>query len=327
MARCAIGWAISAACGLTTPSAEAQAPPYRIGWLGAGGSLSSAGRAESDFLDGLKDLGYVEGRSVLVEYRYANGDRNRLAQLAQDLAAAKVNVIVAAGDSAALAAKRATTTVPVIVLEVATDPVKAGLVKSLARPEANVTGVVTQSEELWEKRLSVFKRIAPAVARAVVLWNPANPANDACVAELRTAGPAQGIQVQFQPVQEGGSIDVALGAVAREKPDALFACWDGATLSRAAQIADFAVRQRMPTLAPFREYVEAGMLMSLGTDLPAHRRRGAFYVDKTLKGAKPGALPVERPLQFDFVINLKTAKAIGVAPQPELLIQAQEVIQ
>jgi putative ABC transport system substrate-binding protein len=320
-----VGVALSSVALLAT--AQTTGKVYRVGWLGHGSAPASATRNAGELQQALNDLGYIEGRNVVIEYRYAGGNVDRLPQLAGELAALKVDVIITAGEPAALAAKRATNAIPIVATEVGMDPVQAGIVTSLARPEANVTGLATQNEELWQKRLSVFGQIVPKLARAAVLWNPANPGNGACVAEIKTAAPALGIQVQLQEVGDAKAFERAFTAIAKDRPDALVTCWDSVTLANARAIADFALKQRMPTLAPIKEYVEAGSLMSLGASLPAHHRRAAYYVDKVLKGSKPGALPVELPLQFDLVLNLGTAKALGITVPPGILLLADDLIK
>jgi len=312
-------------------SPQASAAPAtkvtRVGWLAAGNAPTQAENAASDFQLALKDLGHTLGPSFVIEYRYAGGDVGRLPQLAGELVTAKVDVIVAAGESAAQAAKRATTTIPIVAIELRMDPVKAGIVKSLARPEANVTGLDTRNEELWQKRLSVFKQIVPRLARAVVLSNPAAPNSAECVQEITAAGPPLGVQVQPQEVGDAAAIERALSMLGKDRPDALLICWDGTTLDQASAIAEVARKQGLPTLAAIREYAEGGSLMTYGISLPAHRRRAAFYVDRLLKGTKPGELPVERAAQFDLVFNLGTAKADGIAIPPGILALADELIR
>ena len=316
---------------LVNPAMTAHAQPaakmYRIGWLGHGVPPSAPDRQPGDFQQALRDLGYIEGQNVVIDYRYAGGNVDRLPELAADLVRLKVDVIVTSGEPAALAAKRASNSIPIIATEFAMDPIKGGLVASLGRPEANVTGLATQSEELWQKRLSVFKQIAAKVVRIAVLWNPSNPGNASCIDEIKAAAPGLGLQVALREVRDSNALDRAFAATARDRPDALVICWDSITLTYAKRIAEFALQQRLPTLVPVKEYVEAGMLMSLGTSLPAQRRRAAAYVDKLLKGAKPGSLPVERPLQFDLVINVGTAKVLGLAPPSAVLVLADDLIQ
>ena len=314
-------------CPAVATHAQPAAKTYRVGWLGHGGTVPEAERKSVDFQQGLRDLGYVEGQNIVFEYKYAGGYVDRLPELAADLVRLKVDVIVTSGEPAALAAKRATNSIPIVVTEIGMDPVKGGLVASLGRPEANVTGLSTQNEELWQKRLDLFKVIAPKVSRLVVLWNPANPGNVSCTDEIKAAAVALGMKVALQGVGDAGSLDRALAAITRDRPEAIVTCWDSMTLLYARRIAEFALQQRLPTLAPLKEYVDAGMLMSLGPSLSAHRRRSAYYVDKLLKGAKPGSLPVERPLQFDLVLNVGTAKVLGVAPPSAVLVLADDLIQ
>ena len=326
-ARCLVAFFV-VALGLVSPAgAQPAAKSYRIGWLGHGTAPSAADRNAGDFQQALRDLGYVEGKNLDIEYRYANGNVEKLPELAAELVKLKVDVIVTSGEPAALAAKRATNSIPIVAVEYGMDPVKAGIVASLARPDANVTGLATQNEELWPKRLAVFKQIVPKVSRVAVLWNPTNPGNASCVDEIKASAPALGLQVSLQDVRDASALERAFAAIAKERPDALVTCWDSVTLGLAKAIADFALKQRMPTLAPIKEYVEAGSLMSLGMSLPAHRRRTAYYTDKVLKGTKPAALPVERPLQFDLVINVGTAKALGLAPPSAILVLADDLIQ
>jgi len=280
---------IIAAVVLTAPllaTAQMSTKAYRIGWLGHG-SGSAANPSVADFRQGLRDLRYIEGQNLTIDYRYAEGNVDRLPDLAIELVRLPVDVIVTSGEPAALAAKRATRTIPVVVTELGLDPVKAGLVASLGRPEGNVTGLATQSEELWQKRLALLKQVVPRAQRVDVLWNPANPGNANCVEEIKTAASALGMQTSLFEVRDVGALERAFPLIAREPPDALVTCWDSVTLANAKLIADFALKHRLPSVAPLREYVEAGALISLGTSLPTQRRHAAYYVDKILKGAKP----------------------------------------
>jgi putative ABC transport system substrate-binding protein len=314
--------------GFASPAgAQSTAKSYRIGWLGHGSAPPAAERNAGDFEVALRDLGYVDGKNLVIEYRYANGNVGRLPELAAELVKLKVDLIVTSGEPAALAAKRATNTIPIVATEFAVDPVKAGLVPSFARPEGNLTGLATMDDELWQKRLSNFKLMVAKLSRISVLWNPANSGNESCIDEIKAASLALGMQIGLQEVRDANAIDGALASVAKERPDALVICWDSVTLGHARRIANFALQQRLPTLAPIKEYVEAGSLMSIGTSMSAHRRRAAYYVDKLLKGAKPGSLPVERPVQFDLVINVGTAKALGLTPPSDMLVLAEDLIR
>jgi putative ABC transport system substrate-binding protein len=327
-----LGSLLAVGIGLLGAMAESNAQPaaktYRVGWLGQGAPLAAADRNAGDFQQALRDLGYVEGKNIVIEYRYAGGSFDRLPELAAELVQLKVEVIVTTGEPAALAAKRATNSIPIVATEYGMDPVKAGIVASLGRPEANVTGLSTQNEELWPKRLNVFKQIVVKFSRIAVIWNPANPGNTSCVDEIKAAAPALGLQVSLQEARDANALERALTAIAKERPDALVACWDSVALSQARRIADFALQQRLPTLAPIREFVDAGWLMSLGVSLTDHRRRTAYYVDKILKSAKPGALPpVERPLGWDLVLNEGTAKALGLPLSADVKIIAQDLVK
>jgi putative ABC transport system substrate-binding protein len=307
--------------------AQTATKVYRIGWLGQGSPPVGASRENGDFQQGLRDLGYVEGKNVVVEFRYAGGDVGKLPELAVELARLKVDVIVTSGEPAAFAAKRATTTIPIVATEFGLDPEKAGLVASLGRPGGNVTGLSSLSEELWQKRLAFLREFVPKLARPIVLWNPGNSGNRSCLDEIQGAATAMGMQLQSLEVRDDIALERAFATIARENPDALITCWDTVTLEHARAIAEFALKRRLPTLAPLKEYVQAGGLLSYGTILPAHRRRAAYYVDKILKGAKPADMPMERPMHFDLVINLATSKALGLAPPPALVVLADDLIQ
>ncbi|HKE41333.1 MAG TPA: ABC transporter substrate-binding protein [Casimicrobiaceae bacterium] len=304
----------------------AQSKAYRIGWLGDGTPPPAAAQSSSDFQQGLRDIGYVGGRSIPVEYRYAGGDVDKLSALAGELVQLPVDVIVTSGEPAALAATRATKTIPIVVTQIGVDPVKAGLVASLARPGGNVTGLATLNEELWSKRLGLLKEVAPNVSKLAVLWNPANPGNSSCIEEIKSAAQALQLQIASVEVRDTKALDRVLTSIANDT-NALAACWDSVLLERAGAIAEFALKRRLPTLAPLKEYVEEGFLLSLGASLSAHKRRTAYYVDKILKGAKPADLPVERATLFELVVNVKTAKALGLTLPPTLLVLADDVIR
>ncbi len=307
-------------------NAQPSVKMYRIGWLSNADS-PPPDRGIGDFLQGLRDLGLVEGKDVALESRFANGNVERLPELVAELARLKVDVIVTSGEPAALAAKRATKAIPVVATEFALDPVKTGLVASLARPEGNVTGLTSISEELWQKRLELLKALVPKLARVAVLWNPANPGNAYCVTEIRSAAKAMGLQLHPMEVRDANGLQRVLADLARESPEALVMCWDSVTLENAKPIGDFALSRRLPTLAPLKEYVQAGSLLSFGASLPAHRRRAAYYVGKILRGSKPSDLPVERPTHFELVVNVTTAKVLGLALPPALSVLADDLIE
>jgi putative tryptophan/tyrosine transport system substrate-binding protein len=321
------GYVVAVALGLLGATVVDAAPPHRIGWLSPGSAPSGPNRNDSDFQQGLRDLGYIEGQNVVIEYRYANGDVARLPDLAAELVRLPVVVIVTSGEPAALAAKRATKAIPIVVTQIAMDPVKSGLVVSLGRPEGNVTGLATLSEDLWQKRLGLLKEIAPKVSRVALLWNPKNPGNATCVEEIKAAAPAMRLQVLYLEVRDANALDRAFATMASESADALVTCWDSVLLEHARPIADFALKRRLPMMSPLKEYVQVGGLISLGSSLPAERRRTAYYVDRILKGAKAADLPLERPTIFELVLNLKTAKALGITLSASLLVQADDLIE
>ena len=319
---------VAAALLVLTSLAFAQpvAKTYRIGILGQGNPPTNE-IPGADYLQGLRDWGYVDGKNVAVEFRYGSGNADKLPDLAGELVRLKLDVIVTVGDSAALAAKRATTSIPIVATEFGSDPVKAGLISSLGRPEGNVTGLSSISEELWQKRIGLLRDFVPRLSRVIVLWNPGNPGNASCIAEIRAAGAAMGIQVQALEATDTNSIERAFARITNDKPDALALCWDSVTLEYAHAIAYFALKRRLPTIAPLREYVKAGALVSFGTSLAAQRRRAAYYTDKIIKGAKPSDLPVERPNIFELVVNLATIKALGLTLPPMIGLQVDEVIE
>ena len=331
MGRTSAGWIAAAALMLlgacSVAAAQSPAKVYRVGWLGQSSPPPVADRNAGEFQQSLRDLGYVEGRNLAIEYRYASGNVQRLPDLAGELVRLKVDVIVTSGEPAALAAKGATNAVPIVATEFSADPVKAGLVTSLGRPGGNVTGMAAISEELWPKRLELFKQVVPKLSRLAVLWNPANSGNASCVSEIQTAARTMGVQLRSMEVGDSRALERAFTDIAKEAADGLATCWDSVTLEHAGPIADFALKQRLPTLAPLKEYVQAGALLSFGAGLSAHQRRAAYYVDKILRGAKPADLPLERPTLFELVVNLKTAKALGLTLPPAMVVLADEVVQ
>ena len=318
-------WALFAVLVASAAVAQPATKP-RIGWLGSESVATGADSGVKDFEQGLRDLKYVDGQNVTVLYRSADGKLDKLDELSNDLVKQKVDVIVTSGVPAAFAAKRATTTIPIVVTEFAVDPVKAHLVDSLNRPEGNVTGLATISEELWPKRLGLLKEMVPSMSRLAVLWNPTNPGNTSCIQEIGIAAPAMGMRTIPLEVADSKSLEAAFARISAEPADAIAICWDSASLKFAKRIGEFALKQRLPTIAPLREYVDAGALISYGASLAAHRRRAAYYVDKILKASSPANLPMERPTTFEMVINLKTAQAIGVALPAPMLMLADDAI-
>ena len=315
---------------LTAPlAAKAQqaAKIPRIGWL-ANNPAGSPHLLEA-FLQGLRDLGYVEGRNVVIEYRDAEGKLERLPALAAELVALKVDVIVAAGPPAALAAKQATRTLP-IVFASSGDPVTSGLVTSLARPGGNVTGLSAVAPELVGKCLEQLKQAVPGVSRVAVLWQPGGlgeRTDKYILKEAEVAARALGVRLQFVEARGPADFDRAFSDMTRARAGALTVLSTPMFVSERRRLVDLAAKNRLPAVYPWREFVDAGGLMSYGPNLADMFRRAATYVDKILKGAKPADLPVEQPTKFELVINLKTAKALGLTIPASVLARADEVIQ
>jgi putative ABC transport system substrate-binding protein len=271
-------------------------------------------------------LGYVAGQNITIEYRYAEGRLERLPGLATDLVRLNVDVIVAGGTHAIRAARHETSVIP-IVMAVTADPVGSGFVASLSRPGGNITGLTSLSTDLSGKRLALLKEIVPRLVRVAVLWNSANRDNASQLREAEAAAKAMGVQIRPIGVKDSGDFDEAFASVQRERADALYALGDSLVSSNRKRIADFATKNRLPAMFTTKQSVEAGGLVSYGTSFFDLFHRSAVYVDKILKGTKPGDLPVEQPTKFDLVINLKTAKAIGLKIPPPLLQRADQVIE
>jgi putative ABC transport system substrate-binding protein len=297
----------------------------RIGFLG-----NSTAALETNlvgpFREGLRDLGYVEGRNVLIEYRWAEGKYERFPALTAELIAQKVDVIITAGTPATLAVKKATTFVPLVMIAVG-DPVGTGIVPSLSQPGGNITGLTSISTEMDAKRLELLREVIPSVSHIAVLWNAASPLQ--VLAEKQVHAAAQGLRMRVLSlgVRTEEEIQNAFAVMVRERPDALLVLADRLLLHHRARIMDFASRQRLPGVYAYRELVEAGGLMSFGPSYADMHRRAAYFVDRLLKGTKPADLPVERPATFDLVINLKAAKALGLTFPQSVLLRATEVIQ
>jgi putative ABC transport system substrate-binding protein len=316
---------------LTTASlAEAQQPKKvpRLGYLSDLDAARESARAEAIRL-ALRERGYIEGQNIATEYRYMEGKRDRASELAAELVRLKVDIIVAAGgDSVIRAAKNATKTIPIIMVGSGSDPVEAGFIESLARPGGNVTGVTNLNRELGGKRLELLKEAVPKVTRVAVLYNPANPNSVREVKEVLPVA-ARALRLTLQPweVRATDDIDKVFAAMRKQRPDGIYV--PGGPLMNANQnrFVDFALKSRLPSLYGRRRAVEAGDLMSYGADEADSYRRVAYFVDRILKGAKPADLPVEQPMRFEFVINLKTAKQIGLTIPPEVLARASRLIK
>ena len=308
--------------------AQQAAKVARIGYLA--GSLAGGPHLHEAFRQGLRDLGYVEGRNVVIEYRSAEGKVERLPALAAELVALKVDVIfVGGGTRSALAAMQATKTIPIVFASVA-DPVASGLVTSLARPGGNVAGLSNLTPELVGKCLEQLTQAVPGVSRVAVLWLPGALGERTETDMLKgadVAARALGVRLQFVEARGPADFDRAFSDITRARAGALTALPSRMFFNERRRLVDLAAKNRLPAVYPQREFVDAGGLMSYGPDLDDLYRRAATYVDKILNGAKPADLPVEQPTKFEFVINLKTAKALGLTIPPSLLGRADEVVQ
>ena len=316
-----------ALCILAAPLAgQAQQPAKvpRIGWLVYGSPSPETSLVLDEGLrQGLRDLGYVEGKNFAFEYRYAEGRPERLPGLAADLVRLKVALIIAPGDMA-LVAKKATGTIPIVMMS-SNDPVRAGYVASLARPGGNVTGVTFIFDELAGKRLELLKEAVPAISRVAVLWNPTHVDNE--FLEMQAAARALGIQLQSLELRAPSELDGAFQAASRGRAEALTVAPSRLTAFLRTRIVEFAAKSRLPVISGWREFAEAGALLTYGPNRGEGARRAAAYIDKILKGAKPADLPVEQPTRFELVVNLKTAKALGLTMPQSILIRADQVIQ
>jgi ABC-type uncharacterized transport system substrate-binding protein len=304
--------------------AQQAAKTYRIALLSAGPFAVAAGYAV--FFDALREFGWIEGKNLAVEWRSAENRPERLPELAAELTRLNMDVIVAIGTLAPLAAKQATTTIPIVMAN-AGDPLASGLVASLSRPAGNVTGLSLMAPDLGGKRLELLKELLPRVVRVGVLWNAVNPYSALVVKETESAGQTLGIQIQSLGLRVPDDFGGAFEALIAQRPDALITVEDPLTVSNRKRVVDFAAGQRVPALYGLREFAAAGGLMSYGASLADLYRRAAGYVDKILRGAKPSDLPVQQPTKFELVINLKTAKALGLTVPLTLLARADEVIE
>jgi len=316
------------ASGLLAAPLAGEAQPaekmYRIAFLSPT-SPSDAGRLAA-FREGLRELSYVEGQNIAIESRWAEGNYDRLPGLAAELVRFKVDIIVTYGTPASQAAKRATGTIP-IVMAGAIDPVASGLVTIVARPGGNLTGLSLMAPELVGKQLEILKDVVPKVSRVALLGNPANPGNAPQVRHAQDAARALGLRLQPLEARGPSDIDSAFAAITSEQAGAVIVLVDSMLLDHRTRIADLAARRRLPAVYGLSDHVEAGGLMAYGPNRLDIFRRAATYVDKILKGAKPGDLPVEQPTKFALVINLKTAKALGLTIPPSLLQRADQVIE
>jgi putative ABC transport system substrate-binding protein len=307
-----------------TNSASAQQVKKvsRVGVL----TLASVAFQREAFLRGLSELGYVEGKNITIEYRSAEGKYDRLPDVAADLVRLKVDVIVTQGTPAAVAAKNATTTIP-IVMTGGSDPVATGLVTSLARPGGNITGITIMNEETAGRRLELLKETAAKVFRVAVLWNSTNPGTAVVFKQTQAAAQDLGLQLQSLDVQSVNDLEGAFKTATRSSATALVLLASAPISTHLSQVADLAIKNRLASIYDRSDFVDAGGLMSYGPSTPDMHRRAAAYVDKILKGTKPVDLPVERPTKFELIINLKTAKQIGLTIPPNVLARADRVIK
>jgi putative tryptophan/tyrosine transport system substrate-binding protein len=312
---------------LATPlavGAQQPATPRRVGVLLA--LLSPDSKEAQAFRQGLLDAGYGEGRDVAIEWRSANGNYARLPKLAGDLVERKVDVIVADITLATEAAKRATTKIP-IVMAIVADPVGSGLVQNLAQPGGNVTGLSIMLAELSGKRLQLLREAIPTLARVGVVWNPATPWHAKAVANLMGVSRSLAIELSFATVRTPEEINPAVEAVSRARAQALYVVDGPPIFTNRTTFLRLASQARLPVISGERQYTDEGGLISFGPNYEDQMRRSAAYVDKILKGTKPGNMPIEQPTKFELVINLKTAKALGLTIPPSLLLRADQVIE
>jgi putative tryptophan/tyrosine transport system substrate-binding protein len=306
------------------PRAQQVAKLPTIGYLGSGTSATQ-GQWIAAFVQRLRELGWIEGRTIAIEYRWAEGRDERFAEIAAEFVRRKVDVILTLGTSTIVATKQATSVIP-IVFAAAGDPVGTGLVASLARPAGNVTGLSLQAPDLVGKRLELLGEVAPGLRRLAMLVNVGSPVGVLQMREVQATARTLGLEVITLEIRRGEEITPAFEGL-KSRADALYVCPDPIMITNLQRINTLALGARLPTMHDFREYVEPGGLMSYGPSVPDLFRRSAEYVDKILRGTKPGDIPVEQPTKFDFVINLTTAKALGLTIPPSLLARADEVIE
>jgi putative ABC transport system substrate-binding protein len=319
------------ALGLVAALHDAEAQPAakvpRIGVLLAGSRGDNTRQIVEALQQGLRDLGYVEDRTIAIEYRFAEGRLDRALDLASELVRLPVDVIVAPGTALAPAARKATDVIP-IVLVTAGNPVGDGLIQSFARPGGNVTGLtMAVDQKIGGKLLELLKEAVPVVSRVAILWNPLTGPHALLLKEMEAPARTLGVTLQPLSVRRPDDVDGAFAAMTRGRSDGLIVLGDPVFLAARERIAAAATKSRVPSIADLSEHVKAGGLMSYGPSLPDLFRRAATYVDRILKGAKPANLPVERPVKFDLVVNLKTAKTLGLGIPPSVLARADEVIQ
>jgi putative ABC transport system substrate-binding protein len=318
-----VGGAVAFAAPLCAGGQQAR-NVHRIGYLASGSATASP---HESFRQGLRELGWVEGHNILIDYRFAEGSFDRLPDLAAELVRLKVDVIAAGPTPAAVAAKNATGTIPIVMVNVG-DPVGVGLIASLARPGGNVTGLsFSVGMDTLGKGLELLREAVPKVRRVAILSNPANPSHALAISNVKTAARSLGVELKLLEARGPNEFDGAFGAMAKERVGALLVVADSMFILHRARLADLAATNRVPSMHGVRTNVEAGGLISYGPSSEAAWRRAAVFVDKIFKGATPADLPVEQPSTFELVINLKTAKALGLTIPPSLLARADHVIE
>ena len=314
------GWVIPGAA-----RAQAPAKVYRVGYIVVASAKEQAHLTRA-FEDGMRELGYVEGRNVVYERRFADGDQGRLPELAAELVKRDVDVIVTGANPVIAVVKRATTTIPV-VMGISRDPVGAGFIASYARPGGNITGLAADPmPDVLGKDLEVFKEILPRAQRVALLWNPVPPGADTYRSVAETAARRLGVAMQIVEVRERNDLEAAFDAMVRERADGVWVLPDPLTFTARRQVVALSMKHRLPSVYWQREYVDSGGLVSYGSSVATAFRRAAWYVDRILKGAKPGDLAVEQAAKFELVVNLGTAKALGLVIPQSLLLRADEVI-
>jgi len=303
--------------------AQKQAAIPRMGLLYLGAPPNAI---LDGFMQGLRELGYIDGKNIIIEYRFAEGKEDRLPELATELVRLKVDAIFTAGTPSIYALKQATKTIPIVFFSTS-DPIGTGVVASLAHPGGNITGISALASDLWPKRLELLKEISPKLSRVAMLWNK-NNAGMALEARAtqEVAGPL-GVALQDRGIKDTNELEVVFAVMTKDRPDAFLALMDPVLNSQRTRILDFLAKNRLPAIFQSRDWVEAGGLMSYGPSYPELFRRLAIQMDKVLKGAKPADIPVEQPTKFELVINLNTAKQIGLTIPPDMLARADRVIR
>jgi len=320
-------WLLTTVLLTTAPLAEAQQPKTvpRVARLYSGSPSATTDRTGA-FQEGLRELAYMEGKNIVVEYRYADGKLGRLPALAAELVRLKVNIIVTSGSAATGAAKEATTTIPIVMTNDA-DPVAEGFVASLARPGGNITGLSTLAPEISGKQLEILKEVVPRLSRVAVLGNSTEPSYAPILKELELAAGALKVMLQYLDVQNPKDIETAFRDARKGRAEAVLVLPSPVLTSHRTQVVDLVVKNRLPAIYPDNRWVDTGGLMTYSASITDLDRRAATFVDKILKGRKPADLPVEQPIKFEFIINLNAAKQIGLTIPPNVLVRADKVIK